>query len=190
MTIEEKIKKPFMIRFTIWAIITALLLAVCYFYHKHSGTEFSPVVSLALIIMVSFIIFNSIGLLSYFTDKNFSGKITHIKIDVRLFKDSSFDRKISRRTYVGMTIECDDGKSIFFEQILPAHMTNKNPYREGDRVYHIKGAKHTCRFPRGDTEKKYEPISVICPLCGAILPLGSKTCSFCDNELPWDPVIK
>jgi hypothetical protein len=190
MSIEEKIKKPFMIRLTVWAILTAILFVTCYFYHKYSGTDFSPVVSSTLILLISFIAFNSMGLLSYFTDKSFSGTVVHIKIDVRLYKESALDKKIEKRTYVGMTVECDDGKSIFFEQILPAHLTNKIPYREGDRVYHIKGAKHTCRFPRGDTEKKYEPISVICPLCGAILPLGSKECSFCENDLPYDPLIK
>ena len=190
MNIEEKIKKPFMIRLTIWAILTAALFVTCYFYHSYSNTEFSPVVSLSLILLISFITFNSMGLLAYFTDKSFSGKIVHIKIDVRLYMESALNRKISKRVFVGMTVECDNGKSIFFEQMLPEHLSSKNPYREGDRIYHIKGAKHTCRFPRGDTEKKYEPVSVICPLCGAILPLGSKVCSFCENDLPWDPLLK
>ena len=190
MSAEGKIKKPFMIRLTIWAIITAVLFATCYIYHKYSGTDFAPVATIALCLLVSFIIFNSMGLVSYFTDKGFSGTVVHIKIDVRLFKESAFDRKIEKRVFVGMTVECDDGKSIFFEQMLPNHLSNKNPYRVGDRIYHIKGAKHTCRFPRGDTEKKYEPVSVICPICGAILPLASKVCSFCENDLPWDPHIK
>ncbi len=190
MDIEQKIRKPYMSKLAIWAVIVAALFVTCYFYHQYSGTEFSPVVSVALILLISFIAFNAMGLLAYFTDKSFSGKIVNIKVDVRLYKESALDRKISRRTYIGMTVECDDGKSIFFEQMLPAHLTNKNPYREGDRVYHIKGAKHTCRFPRDDKEKKYDPVSVICPICGAILPLGSNVCVFCENDLPWDPKIK
>ncbi|MBQ2716167.1 MAG: hypothetical protein IJF21_05145 [Clostridia bacterium] len=187
MTTEEKIKKPYIKRLALWAILTASLFVTCYFYYKYSETEFSPVGSVALIALISFIAFNSMGLLSYLTDKSFSGTVVHVKIDIRLFKESTLDRKIEKRAFIGMTIDCDDGKSIFFEQMLPNHLTNKNPYCVGDRVYHIKGAKHTCRFPRGDTEKKYDPVSVICPVCGAILPLGSKVCAFCENDLPWDP---
>ena len=190
MTVENKIKTPYMRKVALWAIVTAALFAVCYIYHKFSGTDFSPVVSVSLILMISFIIFNSLGLLSYFTDKSFSGKVAHVKLDVRLYKESALDKKIEKRIYVGMTVECDDGKSIFFEQMLPNHLTNKNPYREGDRIYHIKGAKYTCRFPRNDTETKYEPVSVVCPICGAIHSLGTKFCSFCENDLPWDPNIK
>jgi hypothetical protein len=190
MTIEEKVKKLYMKKLTIWAIITAVLFAICFIYHKISDTDFAPVVSVSLIMLISFIVFNSMGLLSYFTDKSFSGTITHIKIDVRLYKESAFDKKIEKRIYVGMTIECDDGKAIFFEQMLPIHLTNTNPYREGDRVYHIKGAKYTCRFPRNDTVKQYDPISIICPLCGAVNDLGTHTCVFCENDLPWDPQTK
>lgn len=190
MTIEKKIKKPFMKRLAVWAILTAVILAASYFYHKYSSTELPPVASVAIILLVSFITFNSMGLLAYFTDKSFSGTIVHIKIDIRLFKESAFDKKIEKRAFIGMTVECDNGENIFFEQMLPNHLTNKNPYREGDRVYHIKGAKHTCRFPRNDTQKQYDPISVICPICGAILPLGTNVCSFCENDLPWDPSLK
>ena len=67
MSVENKIRKPYMRKLTIWAILTAALFAVCYIYHKFSGTDFSPVVSVSLILMISFIIFNSLGLLSYFT---------------------------------------------------------------------------------------------------------------------------
>ena len=30
----------------------------------------------------------------------------------------------------------------------------------------------------------------ICPLCGALHTLGTKTCTFCENDLPYDPLIK
>lgn len=190
MTVEEKIKKPFMRRLAIWSILTAALFVICYFYHSYSGTDFSPVVSVALILSVSFVVFNSLGLLAYFTDKSFSGKIVHIKVDVRLYKESALDRKIEKRTFVGMSVECDNGRSLFHEEMMPPHLTTKIPYREGDRVYHIKGAKHVCRFPRNDTETIYEPVSVICPICGAIHSLGTKACSFCENDLPWDPLVK
>lgn len=190
MTIEEKIKKTYTRRLVLWSVFSVLLLIAAYFYHRYSGTDFSPTVSIALIIIISFIAFNSLGLLSYFTDKSFSGKIVHIKVEVRLFKESAYDRKIEKRSYVGITVECDDGNSIFYEEMMPAHLTNAIPYREGDRVYHIKGAKHLCRFPRGDTEKKYEQVSIICPVCGAIVHLGTKTCTFCENDLPYDPLIK
>jgi len=190
MTVEEKIKKPFVKKLIIWSIFTAVLFIIGYIYHKYSGTDFSPVVSVALILLISFIAFNCLGLLSYFTDKSFSGKIVHIKVDVRLYKESSFDKKIEKRIYVGMTVECDNGQSVFHEEMMPPHLTTKIPYREGDRVYHIKGAKHCCRFPRNDTETVYEPVSVICPICGAILSLGTKVCSFCENDLPYDPSVK
>ena len=190
MKAEEKIRKPYKKKLVIWAILNAFLFVVCYFYHRYSGTDFSPVVSVSLILLISFISFSSLGLLAYFTDKSFSGSVTNIKVDVRLYKESAMDKKIEKRVYIGMTVECDDGKSIFFEQMLPNHLTNKNPYREGDRVYHIKGAKYTCRFPRNDTETKYEPVSVICPICGAIHSLGTTLCSFCENDLPRDPTIK
>ena len=190
MTVEEKIKRPYTLRMTLWAILTAAAFAVCFIYHKYSGTDLPPVASVALITMISFIAFSSMGLLHYVTDKSFSGEIVHVKLEVRLFKESTTDRRIEKRVFVGMTVQCDDGKSIFFEQMLPNHLSGKNPYREGDRVYHIKGSKHTCRFPRGDTEKKYDPVSVICPVCGAIHPLGSGACSFCESDLPWDPLTK
>jgi hypothetical protein len=190
MTVEEKIKKPYTIRLTVWGILTAAAFAACFVYHKYSGTDFSPIASVALIITMSFIAFASMGLLSYVSDKSFSGTVVDVKLDVRLFKESAFERRIEKRVFVGMTVQCDSGECIFFEQMLPDHLSSKNPYRVGDRVYHVKGAKYTCRFPREDTEKRYEPVSVICPACGAIHPLGSKSCSFCENDLPWDPLLK
>jgi hypothetical protein len=94
------------------------------------------------------------------------------------------------RIFVEMTVECDDGTTIAHEEMLSSALSKAIPYREGDRVYHIKGAKYTCRFPRNDTAKKYDPISVICPICGALHPLGTTFCSFCENDLPWDPLLK
>ena len=190
MKAEEKIKQPYKRKLIIWASLNAILFAVCYFYHAYSGTDFSPVVSVSLILLISFISFSSLGLLEYFTDKSFSGKIIHYKAECRIHKISAFERRMETRLFVEMTVECDDGTTTMHEEMLSGALSKKIPYRDGDRVYHIKGAKYTCRFPRNDTEQKYEPISVICPLCGAILPLGTKTCSFCDNDLPYDPLIK
>lgn len=176
-----------MIKLGIWSAAVIMLCLICVLYHKSPYAQFEPVVTVALIILISFILFTALGLLGYFTDNSFSGEIVDIKVDVRYHKESAFDRHITTRTYVGMTVECDDGKAIYFEQMLPAHLGNKIPYQVGDRIYHIKGAKNTCRFPRNDTVKEYEPISVICPICGALHPLGTKTCSFCENDLPYDP---
>ncbi len=179
-----------MIKFAIWAIIVAVLGATCYFYHMSPTARFEPIVSIALIIFIALSLLSAFGLYKYFFDNSFSGKVVDIKTNTRYYKESAFDKKITTRTFVRMTVECDDGKRIFFEQMLPAHQARTVPYRTGDRVYHIKGAKYLCRFPRNDTEAKYEPLSVICPLCGAILQLGSKECAFCESELPYDPLIK
>lgn len=190
MDIEQKIRKPYMVKLAIWFVIVLVLGVICYFYHASPTARFEPIVSVVILIFVSIFLLSSLGIIKYFFDKAFSGVIVDLKPEIRYYKDSVFDRKITTRTFVGMTVECDGGKRIFFEQMLPAHLTKKIPYRVGDRVYHIKGAKHLCRFPRNDTETKYEPVSVICPICGAILPLGSKECSFCGSDLPYDPTVK
>ncbi len=190
MDIEQKIRKPFMRKLAIWFVIVTALGVICYFYHTSPTARFEPIISVVLILLISAYIFCSFGIFGYLCDKSFSGRIADMKVKSKPYMSSAFDKKLTVRTFVGLTIEADDGKSFYFEQMLPAHQTRAVPYQVGDRVYHIKGAKHLCRFPRNDTDKKYEPVSVICPLCGAILPLGSKTCSFCENDLPYDPIIK
>ena len=190
MDIVQKIRKPYMRKLAIWFMIVAVLGAICYFYHASPTARFEPIVSVVLLLFVSVFLLSSFGLIKYFFDKSFSGVIVDLKPEIRYYKESAFDKKITTRTFVGMTIECDNGKRIFFEQMLPDHLTKKIPYRINDRVYHIKGAKNLCRFPRNDTDKEYEPVSVICPICGAILSLGSKACSFCGSELPFDPIVK
>lgn len=123
MRIEQKIQKPYMIKLGIWSAVVIMLCLICVFYHSSPNAQFEPVVTFALIILISFILFTALGLLGYFTDNSFSGEIVDMKVDVRYHKESAFDK----------------------------------------------------------------PISVICPICGALHPLGTKTCSFCENELPYDP---
>ncbi len=190
MNTNNIIKKLILRKFVLWGIITAVLFAVCYFYHSKAETKFSPLISIALLILLSFITFNSLGIANYIRDKEFSGRITELKVISKRYMNNAIDRDVQKRTFVMMSIECDDGKTIKFEQMLPEHETRIIPYRVGDRVLHIKGAPNLCRFPRNDTETKYDPISVICPICGACLPLGTKDCPFCEIALPWDPAVK
>jgi hypothetical protein len=190
MTIEEKVRKPHMKRLIIWIILilTVSTIAIC--YHTLTDTQFAPAASAAGIIFIAAWTFYLFGLWDYFNDKSFAGKVIHCKEECRMYKISAFERRIETRLFVTMTVECDDGTTTVHEEMLSSALSKKIPYREGDRVYHIKGAKYTCRFPRNDTEKKYEPISVICPLCGAVNTLGTKTCTFCENDLSYDPLIK
>ncbi len=190
MTIEEKVKKPHMKRLAVWSAIVAALCCIAFCYHSFFETHFAPAASVAGIIIIAAFTFYFLGLWDYFTDKSFSGKILHYKADCRIFKISAFERRMETRIFVEMTVECDDGTTIAHEEMLSSALSKAIPYREGDRVYHMKGAKYTCRFPRNDTAKKYDPISVICPICGALHPLGTTFCSFCENDLPWDPQIK
>ncbi len=190
MTIEQKVKKPYIKRFAVWLAIVAALSTVAYFYHRSPNARFEPVVTVSLLIFIVIGIFWGLGIQKYLFDKSFSGVVTNVKASSKLEMPSALERKIIVRTVVEMTVECDDGRSILHEERLPPHMAKKIPYRAGDRVYHIKGAKHTCRFPRNDTKKTYERRTVICPLCGAVMPLGNKECSFCNNELPYDPAVK
>ena len=190
MTIEEKVRKPHIIRFAIWLLIVAVISTIAICYHKFIDTQFAPAASAACIIFIAAFVFYLFGLGKYFTDKSFSGKIVHYKADSRVFKMSAFERRIETRLFVEMTVECDDGTTIYHEEMLSSALSKKIPYREGDRVYHIKGAKYTCRFPRNDTGKQYDPVSIICPLCGAVNNTGTNTCAFCENDLPWDPSVR
>lgn len=190
MAIESVIRKRYMRKLALCLLIILALCLVCYAYHSSGKAKFEPVVTLSLLAVISFILLSSFGLIKYFFDKSFSGRITVLKPEIRYYKESAFERKITTRTYLGMTVECDNGRTVFFEEILLPHFTTKIPFKEGDRVYHIKGAKHLCRFPRNDTEMKYKPVSVICPVCGALHPLGTLTCNYCENELPYDPLEK
>ncbi len=187
MNAKNKIMKPIILRFAVWGVITIILLGVCFSYHSNSETRFSPIISVALVIILSYIMLNSLGLVAYLLNKGFAGEIVEMNVISKRYMRSALDKSVEKRTFVIMTIKCDNGKTIKFEEMLPKHLTRIIPYRKGDRVLHIKGAPHLCRFPRNDTETKYDPISVICPICGACLPLGSKECSFCETELPWDP---
>jgi hypothetical protein len=179
-----------MIRLVIWALLIAVISVGAYCYHRFVDTHFAPAASAACVMFIAAWTFYLFGLWDYFTDKSFSGKIIHYKAECRIHKISAFERRIETRLFVEMTVECDDGTTTVHEEMLSSALSKKIPYRVGDRVYHIKGAKYTCRFPRNDTEQKYEPISVICPLCGAVNTLGTKTCTFCENELSYDPLIK
>lgn len=190
MTVEEKVKKPYMIRLTVWAVFVGILCTVAFCYHYFAKPHFAPAASVACIVIIAAGIFYFSGLWDYFTDKSFSGTIMKYNAECRIFKVSAFERRLETRIFVTMTVECDDGTTIYHEEVLSRDLSKSIPYREGDRVYHIKGAKYTCRFPRNDTAKKYDPISVICPLCGALHPLGTVTCSFCENDLPYDPSVK
>lgn len=190
MTIEEKVRKPHMVRLGVWSAIILAISFVGVCYHLFTDTEFAPAATATAIVIVAAITFYFMGLWDYFTDKSFSGRILRYKAAVRLYKISAFERRMETRIFVEMTVECDDGTTIAHEEMLSAALSKQIPYREGDRVYHIKGAKYTCRFPRNDTVKKYDPISVICPICGAVHPLGTKFCQFCENDLPYDPMIK
>ena len=190
MTIEEKVRKPHMIRLAIWGSLVAVISAIAICYHQFIDTQFAPAASAACVIFISAFTFYLFGLWEYFTDKSFSGKIVHYKAECRIFKISAFERRMETRLFVEMTVECDNGTTTVHEEMLSSALSKKIPYREGDRVYHIKGAKYTCRFPRNDTDKQYEPLSVICPLCGALHTLGTQTCTFCENDLPYDPSVK
>ena len=190
MSVEEKVRKPHIIHLIIWTIFVAIISVIAICYHKFVDTQFAPAATAACVIFIAAFAFYLFGLWDYFTDKSFSGKILHYKADCRVYKISAFERRMETRIFVEMTVECDDGTCTVHEEMLSGALSKKIPYREGDRVYHIKGAKYTCRFPRNDTEQKYEPISVICPLCGALHTLGTKTCTFCENDLPYDPILK
>ena len=190
MTIEEKVRKPHVRRLAVWVILVLIICAIAICYHAFTDTHFAPAASAACVIFIAAFMFYLFGLWDYFTDKSFSGKIIHYKSDCRIHKISAFERRMETRLFVEMTVECDDGTTTVHEEMLSGALSKTIPYRDGDRVYHIKGAKYTCRFPRNDTEQKYEPISVICPLCGALHTLGTKTCTFCENDLPYDPLIK
>ena len=190
MTIEEKVRKPHMIRLAIWGSLVAVISAIAICYHQFIDTQFAPAASAACVIFISAFTFYLFGLWEYFTDKSFSGTIVHYKAECRIFKISAFERRMETRLFVEMTVECDNGTTTVHEEMLSSALSKNIPYREGDRVYHIKGAKYTCRFPRNDTVKQYDPISIICPLCGAVNDLGTHTCVFCENDLPWDPQAK
>ena len=190
MTIEEKVKKPHMMRLAVWTVIITALCCTAFCYHSFFEAHFAPAASVAGIVIIAAITFYFMGLWDYFTDKSFTGKILRYHAAVRLYKVSAFERRMETRIFVEMTVECDDGTTIAHEEMLSSALSKAIPYREGDRVYHIKGAKYTCRFPRNDTAKKYDPVSVICPICGALHPLGTTFCSFCENDLPWDPSVK
>ena len=190
MTIEEKVKQPHIKKFIIWITIISAISLTAFCYHRFFKPHFSPAATVSCVILIAAAAFYFMGLWDYFTDKSFSGKIIHYKAECRIHKISAFERRMETRLFVEMTVECDDGTTTVHEEMLSGALSKKIPYRDGDRVYHIKGAKYTCRFPRNDTEQKYEPISVICPLCGALHTLGTKTCTFCENDLPYDPLIK
>lgn len=190
MNIARKIRKPYIRKFIIWLLTVSVLALICIAYHSSPNARFPPLFSAGLIAIISILHFFSLGIPKYLCNRGFSGRIVDMRVYSKLYMKSALGKNASRRTFVAMKIECDDGKAVKYEQMLPESDTNAIPYRVGDRVMHIKGAPHVCRFPRGDTEIKYEPISVICPLCGAILPLGSKSCSFCETELPYDPAVK
>ncbi len=190
MTIEQKVRGPYIKKLTVWLIIVAILSAVAFLYHLSGSAAFEPIVTAALIAVIAAIIFYAMNLGNYFFDKSFSGEIVSIKTSVRRIWPSAFERRSVTRVVLEISVSNDNGKAEYFEEILPAAITGKIPYAVGDRVYHIKGAKHTCRFPRNDTEKKYAPISVICPICGAIMSLGKEECDFCGSDLPWDPAVK
>ena len=190
MTIEEKVRIPHVRRIVIWSLLILAISAVGVCYHHFTDTQFAPAATAACIVFIAAAAFYFMGIWDYCTDKSFSGKILQYKAVCRIHKISAFERRMETRIFVEMTVECDDGTTIAHEEMLSAALSKQIPYREGDRVYHIKGAKYTCRFPRNDTVKKYDPISVICPICGAVHPLGTKFCAFCENDLPYDPMIK
>lgn len=188
MTTEQKIRKPYLKKLIIWILIVAALSAICMLYHSSPSARFHPLISAALIALFSVWILFAFEIPKYLRDRCFSGKIVEMSIKSRKFAQGAVDKSVDKRTVVTMKIECDCGKILSFEQTLPSHLTRAVPYRVGDRVLHLKGAPYTCRFPRNDTETVYDPISVICPICGALLPLGSKECSFCETELPRDHI--
>lgn len=190
MTVEEKVKKPHIRKFIIWTSIISAVSLIAFCYHSYFKPHFAPAATAACVILIAAATFYFMGLWDYFTDKSFTGTIKSYKATCRIFKVSAFERRMETRIFVEMTVERDDGTTFYHEEMLSSALSKSIPYREGDRIYHIKGAKYTCRFPRNDTVKKYDPISVICPICGALHPLGTTFCSFCENDLPWDPSVK
>ncbi len=184
MNPEIFIRKRYIKRLLIWISLIAFLSAICIVYHSLPVTKTDPAVSVAIIMVISACLFPIFKLNEYLLDKPFAGKIINAKINCKSEMPFALERKIITRTYVEMVVECDNGYRVFHEELIANKASSKNPYAVGDRVYHIKGSKHTCRF-RDDTG-----ISNICPICGAIMSLDEKDCSFCNIELPHDPAFK
>lgn len=190
MTAKKQIRKYYLKRFICWLMIVGVLSVICAVYHSSPSARFHPLISAALIAIIAIWLMPAFELTKFIRERSFSGEIIGTKVYSKLYMNNAIERKVGRRAFVKMEIKCDDGNIIKFEQMLPQDEANAVPYRLGDRVYHIKGAMHICRFPRGDTETKYDPISVVCPICGACNILGSVKCAFCETELPWDPLNK
>ncbi len=190
MTIEQKIKKPYMIKLAVWIAASVVFGLVCFLYHSRPESKFPITGSAVISLLVLALIFYYLDLRKYFFDKQFSGEIIEMNVRSDSYMPTMFIPHIYVRTFVLMTVKCDNGYTVTYDQVLPEQLSRKVPFRVGDRVYHIKGSHHTCRFPRNDTEKVYEPISVICPVCGAINTLGTKECAFCNTELPHDPAVR
>ncbi len=190
MSIEQRIRKPYMTKLVLWFAAAAALGLICYFYHARPEAKFPVTGSIVISLAILALIFYYLDLRKYFFDKQFSGEIIEMDVRSDSYMPTMFIPHLYVRTFVLMTVKCDDGRTVTYDQVLPEYLSRKVPFRVGDRVYHIKGSLHTCRFPRGDTETVYDPVSVICPICGAINTLGSKDCSFCNCELPYDPSIK
>ncbi len=188
MTVEQKLKKPYMIKSAIWVSACIVLALSAFFYHSRPESKFPVTGSIAICLFLLALIFWRLGLSKYFFDKSFSGTIVSINIHSEWHMPHTFIPHMYRRTFVLMTVRCDNGKEVVHDQILPEHLSRKTPFQVGDRVYHIKGSLHTCRFPRNDTETLYDPVSVICPICGAVNTLGIYNCAFCKSQLPIDPV--
>ena len=83
MTVEEKVKKPHMIRLAVWAVLVLIISAIAICYHAFTDTHFAPAASAACVIFIAAFAFYLLGLWNYFTDKSFSGKIVHYKAFLR-----------------------------------------------------------------------------------------------------------
>ncbi len=190
MDAKRHIRKYYLKKFIGWFIIVAALSVICAFYHISPNARFHPLISVAIIAIIALMLAPGFELTKYIREGSFSGEIIGMKVYSKRYMNNAIEKKVERRAFAQMKVKCDGGKVINFEQMLPQDDANTVPYRIGDRVYHLRGAMHVCRFPRGDTEKKYDPVSVVCPICGACNTLGSEKCAFCEIELPRDPKEK
>lgn len=188
MTAEQKIKKSYSVKFALWLACTGALALIGYMYHSSPSTKSEPTVTAAVLMLISAALFPLFGLHKFIFDKAFSGTVVNMKIESKQEMPHALERRFKTFHYACMTVECDNGKIYYHEEQLKDDLVKVKVYQPGDRVYHIKGAKHTCLFPKdGDAHRR---VSVICPLCGAHMKSSEAECSYCSNELPYDPAIK
>ena len=190
MNEKKRIRNYYLKKFIGWFVIVSVLSVICAVYHGSPSARFHPLISAVIIAIIALMLAPGFELTKYIREGSFSGEIIGMKVYSKRYMNNAIEKKVERRAFVLMEVKCDNGKVIKFDQMLPKDEANTVPYRVGDRVYHIRGAMHVCRFPRGDTEKKYDPVSVVCPICGACNTLGSEKCAFCEIELPRDPKEK